>query len=184
MHSTTYNSVKYAALLILESESEVTSLDVKNLLRDQDFYAEQAEVSAFLNEVGEDLPLDNTDNRKWRTYTLPEPQTLAITQPQTLAAPMNTLQPDDNNLPHPLDPYSYNTNTTSALTYHKRDGEIVVGVHMVNANWDRYWEVNSVQTPLTIVYFDRDEYSRDDVRSAYAHQYDVKFHDVRARRNS
>ena len=65
-------AVKYAALLLIEANQQTTTLEVKDLLRSMGYYAEQFEISTFMEQAGQELPLSfTTDDEGYRVYTLP-----------------------------------------------------------------------------------------------------------------
>ena len=53
--------VKYAALLLIETNQKTTTLEVKQLLRDIGYFAEQEEISIFMEQAALELPLEWTD---------------------------------------------------------------------------------------------------------------------------
>lgn len=63
--------------------NQFTTLDLKNYLRGQGFYAEQKQVSDFMTGIASELDIDYTDNGTYRTYTKPEVTQDAPTQDDT-----------------------------------------------------------------------------------------------------
>jgi hypothetical protein len=85
MQNVTLLAVKYAALLIIEKNETTTTLEVKDLLRDLGYFAEQDEVSHFMNEAAQELPLDFIPG-KYRSYKLPEVSAVSVSTVPDAAA--------------------------------------------------------------------------------------------------
>ena len=71
MKNVTLLAVKHAALLLIETNKITTTLEVKGLLRSLDYFAEQDEISFFMNEAAQELPLLFSTASGHRIYTLP-----------------------------------------------------------------------------------------------------------------
>lgn len=76
MKNVTLLAVKYATLLLIEKNKATTTLEVKKLLRDLGYFAEQAEISFFMEKAAQELPLifitsSTTSSSNYRIYTLP-----------------------------------------------------------------------------------------------------------------
>ena len=167
----TLSSVKYAALLLIEANEQVTTLEVKGLLRDLGYFATQGDVSQLMDQAADELPLEFTANGQFRTYTLPTP-----------AAVVASDDDDDDQ----VDPSTATvTNTVSnsprnsAITYTRRDGRVIVGSFSKLTASDNDWVVTS--SGQADAYFDG-SLSRDDVRQAYAKSVGVDFHNTRSAR--
>lgn len=156
----TPTSVKLAAMLLLESNDSITTLDVKSLLRHLGYYATQEDVSVYMNNAASELPLDFTTNGSYRVYTLPTPST--VTDNATNATKTDNTNP-----------------TSSTISYTRRDGRVIIGSFAELTAADGSWVVSSATTKPA--YFDG-SLSRDDVRQAYAKSVDVDFHVTRASR--
>jgi len=85
MQNVTLLAVKYAALLLIEKNETTTTLEVKALLRDLGYFAEQDEVSHFMNEAAQELPLDFIPG-KYRSYKLPEVSAVSVSTVPDAAA--------------------------------------------------------------------------------------------------
>lgn len=72
MKNVTLLAVKHAALLLIETNRMTTTLEVKQLLRDLNYFAEQDEISYFMDQAAQELPLTfTTVSGNHRAYTLP-----------------------------------------------------------------------------------------------------------------
>ena len=79
MKNVTLLAVKYAALLLIEKNEMTTTLEVKGLLRELNYFAEQFEISSFMDTAAQELPLEFTTHRgQHRVYTLPEVSTISV----------------------------------------------------------------------------------------------------------
>ncbi len=159
-HQLTPNSVKFAALLLLDANESVTTLQVKDLLRELGYYATQEDVSIYMNNTASELPLDFTVNGSYRVYTLPTPSSVMDTQTNV---PKTTQQ-------SPI---------SATISYTRRDGRVIIGSYSPLTAEVGCWVVSSNATKPA--YFDG-SISRDDVRQAYAKSVGVDFQQVRASR--
>lgn len=75
MKNLTRTDVFFTAFELIKLNGQTTSLEVKNELRTQDFYAIQKDVSKFLYELGETNELQFTTNGLYRIYILSKPST-------------------------------------------------------------------------------------------------------------
>lgn len=164
-------SVKYAALLLIEANDQVTTLEIKGMLRDLGYFATQDNVSTLMMQAADELPLAHTDNGQFRSYTLPTPSAVVgsddddIVDPST-ATVTNTVSQSPRN---------------SAITYTRRDGRVIVGSYSVLTASDNDWVVSA--TNRSDAYFDG-TLTRDEVRQAYASAVGVDFHNTRSSRYS
>tara|TARA_R110000772_G_scaffold10135_4_gene32633 strand:+ start:96 stop:632 length:537 start_codon:yes stop_codon:yes gene_type:complete len=173
MKQLTKTAVTYSALLLIEAHEETTTLDVKMQLRQLGFRADQDDVSDFMMEVQDDLHLGMEDNGQYRTYTMPELDDIASDPVSGTAAKSGSIS----------------TVNQISEVYVKRNGDrvfafdnsdMVTGVHSTDGS-QNHWQVRSYENqgnngnPL---YFHTD-YSRDEVRQAYAHIKGVPFADTR-----
>ena len=62
--------VMHAAVLLMKTNNNTTSLDVKNHLRSLNFWAVQDEVSKFMNELSDEHNWVRTSNGRFNTYAL------------------------------------------------------------------------------------------------------------------
>lgn len=163
MKTISLTAVKLAALLNIELNGYTTSLDVKNLLREQDVFATQDQVSDLLKQAADELPLDTVSNGVYNTYRLPDPAVVASDDSIPSATTINAPK--------------------QSFTYTTQLGLDVIGHNNVLQLNDRDWIVTVAHSGSDTdnLYFDS-RFTRDQVRQAYAHIKDVKFHDVRARR--
>lgn len=161
MKTTTLNSVKFAALFLIEAHGETTTLDVKKRLRQEGYWATQSQVSGLMMQAADELPLQWDDNSIHRIYKLPEVSS-AQTQPSKRSS---------------HDPTSM---SGAPITYVKRNGQYVHGTDSpTDAN---NWEATEYNDDTRPLYFDSDQYTRDEARQAYAYHRNVPFSDVRARK--
>jgi len=172
--------VKYAALFLIESQGNTTTLDVKSLLRDYDYHASQREVSQLMDQSCQELPLEYDTPGDWRVYKIPAASSLAM-------CVVNDLQDDedDNTIVSDLSqintiPYVPNDviNDISYWYYIRNDGDRIVlldqGAHLKYG-----WKLTSTSKPNIVVYSPKIN-TRDQVRQAYASIFEVPFHSVRA----
>lgn len=163
-------SVKYAALLLIEANDQVTTLEIKGMLRDLGYFATQDNVSTLMIQAADELPLAYTDNGQFRSYTLPTPSAVVgsddddIVDPST-ATVTNTVSQSRN----------------SAITYTRRDGRVIVGSYSELTASDNDWVVSA--TNHSDAYFDG-TLTRDEVRQAYSSAVGVDFHNTRSSRYS
>lgn len=164
-------SVKYAALLLIEANDQVTTLEIKGMLRDLGYFATQDNVSTLMIQAADELPLAYTDNGQFRSYTLPTPSAVVgsddddIVDPST-ATVTNTVSQSPRN---------------SAITYTRRDGRVIVGSYSELTASDNDWVVSA--TNQSDAYFDG-TLTRDEVRQAYSSAVGVDFHNTRSSRYS
>ena len=157
IYSLTLSAVKYAALLLIDRDSQTTTLDVKNLLRKLDYIATQDDVSVLMDQAASELPLEFTSSKGYREFTLPTPA--------SVVAPAAQIQP---------------LTVSNVITYEKRSGDVIVGSTNDLTAIIGDWCVTS-DTSDKVAYF-TGSYSRDDVRQAYARTFDVGFHTTRSTR--
>lgn len=165
-------SVKYAALLLIEANDQVTTLEIKGMLRDLGYFATQDNVSALMMQAADELPLAYSDNGQFRSYTLPTPSAVVgsddddyVADPST-ATITNTVSQSPRN---------------SAITYTRRDGRVIVGSYSELTASDNDWVVSA--TNHSDAYFDG-ALTRDEVRQAYSSAVGVDFHNTRSSRYS
>ena len=70
MKTLTKNMVQKIAENLMNQHHFTTTLDVKTALRAADFFAKQAEVSIFMDELATELDWDFTENGVFRTYNI------------------------------------------------------------------------------------------------------------------
>ena len=63
------NSILYATLHLIDANGETTTMEVKNRLRAEGFFAKQKEVSETMNDFVEGMGLSYSDNGQYRTYS-------------------------------------------------------------------------------------------------------------------
>lgn len=182
MQQLTLNMVKYAALLLLEVQPTITTLEVKTLLRIYDVNAKQGDVSELMEQAAAELPLEFTTNGKHRVFSLPTPQQVidSVVAPSTLTMPLNSL----------LDPlydpqYSYTNRNGKTITAYK--SPIIQQMRLSGSNsqlnFSDVWCVTSVDaTNPNALFFDATQYSRDEVRVAFAKFTKSEYTNTRASR--
>lgn len=160
-------AVKLAALLLIEINESTTTLDVKNLLRDNNVHATQDQVSDLMEQAANELPLDFTTNGVYRTYTLPDPQTVASNIPAT-----------------PQQMASPSTKPSVNVKYTMKSGKVIGGTR--DSDWleDGDWIVTHSDSTSDddTIYFSQ-TFTRDEVRQAYSKITGQDFWNVRARKH-
>lgn len=160
-------AVKLAALLLIEINESTTTLDVKNLLRDQNVQANQDQVSALMEQAADELPLEFTTNGVYRTYTLPEPQQV-VSSNNTPATPQQMATPSSN----------------VNVCYQMKNGKRIGGTRDSNFLDEGDWIVthSDSTTDQDTIYFSQ-SFTRDEVRQAYSKVTGINFWNVRARKH-
>ncbi len=164
MKPVTLLSVKYAALLLIEANTQTTTLDVKKLLRSLDYVAIQDIVSDYMLQAADELPLESVSNGKFNIYTLPTPAS---------ALGPNDDDDDDNFI-------AIGTNFRNIPSiYVKQNGNHVNG-HEIGRGYDTNDWIVTCATNNTMWF--NSKYTRDEVRQAYAYLKSESFSDIRASR--
>ena len=83
MKNLTKLAVQEVADTLLETDSVTTTLDVKNALRKDGYWARQEAVSDYMAELGDEGKFWYTDNGQHRLYELAPSSTALATQPTT-----------------------------------------------------------------------------------------------------
>jgi len=175
----TVDVVRYTMFIMTDLNKTVTTLEVKNKLREMGYYAEQNEVKSFMNDIYNDTLLyvrANSDNYRYFIYAFKDNSTYS-----------QTVDVDDNNNII-VDDMNGMSNTLDEVDEQKIDdvAEIMYttnGVyHFRNNNTDKenFWVVNDYGQNEFHIY--DENLSRDNVRSLYAKSTNTPFIDVRSRR--
>ena len=165
-------SVKYAALLLIEANDKVTTLEIKGMLRDLGYFATQQDVSDLMIQAADELPLEYTDNGQFRYYTLPTPAAVVAASDDD-----DTVDPNTSTTSNQVSQSTRN----SAITYTRRDGRVIVGSFSDLTAVDDDWVVSASGHPEA--YF-AGSLTRDDARQAYSKTVGVDFHNTRSARFS
>lgn len=174
----TLAAVKYAALLLIETAGETTTLDVKNLLRKMGYTAYQDDVSALLDEAGVELPLEFTVSDgpiAFRVYTLPKNVVVSGDQNSD-----DEFEDDDDNQSL-ASKISIMSPQVVGQEYVSRAGETVTAFESIR-------DVNEAGLQVTRVsrgpdghdLFYGHDVRRDLARSAHAHIRNVDYNDTRS----
>ena len=132
MKNVTLLAVKHATLLLIETNRSTTTLEVKQLLRDLNYFAEQDEISYFMDQAAQELPLTfTTVSGNHRAYTLPpvsavsddtdddEDDILSVTI--TTVSPVRSITSDDD-----LGGVSQELYDAADVRYTSKKGELVL----------------------------------------------------------
>ena len=168
----TKNAVRYAALFLLEKNDTTTTLEVKELLRDNEFFALQDDVSTFMQELQVELPLEaETYQGRYQFYSLPS---------------IDSVIDDDNDGDDDDDGFSGHTPavlshmpTADWFEYTKRNGDTVLATDDEDNLNGEHWTVRDANDASIPMYFNS-AYGRDEIRQAYASLQGVAYPDTRA----
>lgn len=140
---------------LIEENGSTTTLDIKNELRERGFFAKQADVSEFMQQIADSEDIEFNFNGVHRVYTI---KTSRKVQTQKI----NT-----GNTMH----------VYTATQYVKRDGTEIETIDKCDSESGDYrvWSVNHDEE----LYFGDIGYTRSDLRQAYASICGVKFADTR-----
>ncbi len=173
----TIDVVRYTMYIMTDLNKTITTLEVKNKLREMGYYAEQNEVKSFMNDIYHETSLYvrvNSDNYKYFIYSFKDNDTYS----------KNVNLDDNDNIIDEVDDVN-NINdfsddtpiseveimyTTNAV-YHFRNN---------NDDKENFWVVNDYGQNEFHIY--DESLSRDNVRSMYAKSTNTPFIDVRSRR--
>lgn len=161
--SLTLASIKHATLLLIEANEKTTTLEVKGVLRDLGYEANQMDVSDLMSQAADELPLEFDNNGQFRTYRLPTPASVIAA-----ATPVNPSSPVVSSAP-----------ANNIVSYTKRNGTVLVGTRSSLAAKTNDWKVETASNGA--LYFDGG-LTRDEVRQAYAGINGVDFHNTRSSR--
>lgn len=162
MKSLTLLDVSTVAVELITKNGSTTTLDVKQELRNQGFYATQEKVSAIMDELNSYGTLGFTTNGSWRTYY--EKQNTPI-KVQSSGTYSKTTKVKGSNKGIKFDSDSYT----------KRDGKVIQSVPSLSS--DSYYVVSTANGGRQM-YFPKD-FTKDEIRQAYAKINGIHFHDTR-----
>lgn len=173
----------------LRKFGQTTSLDVKNKLRQLNFFAEQKQVSADLLDIGKEVDsIEAFYNGTYLTYYIDEnqmqnPGIIDIKVTKTPEFKNSILDDVLENIPTNED-HSLNLTTEKSLEYTRRNGDVMVATKIKMGHpgeWECKCNPNSYVQSCDVLYFDQ-KWTRDQVRAAYASLNLIKSNDVRARK--
>lgn len=205
MKGLTLSAVEWMMDLLIHTNGQTTTLEVKNALREIGYYAEQNAISTMMNELyeanNEDVKLYNCDNSgEYKIYSYTDIITSQV--PTAVDVVIEDEDEDEDNLDvdtftvgnttmdivssnSVLDKYRKSVgNTTNTSTSLSRDPEFIFYTekHAKNSGVDsKSWVVFHANGNKEIQIYNKD-LTRDLVRSRYASIMKVKIQDVRAKR--
>lgn len=80
-------AVKTAAEKLMKDNGSTTTLDVKNALRKDGYFAEQRTVSDYMTTLSSEEQWDYTSNGSFNTYAIPDPTAVVVTQTNSVTPP-------------------------------------------------------------------------------------------------
>lgn len=186
MKNVTLLAVKHAALLLIEANKTTSTLEVKELLRSLDYFAEQDEVSSFLDAAAQELPLSfTTTPGHFRVYTLPsivslysdtdDDDTSVTTQTTTVVARnvMSVLSADALNIP--IDLFE-----AADHSYTSRKDEVVLLFSNPLTIKNNGGTVYRMSTGANRAFYFAQPIRRDLARSAHASTLGIDYNDTRS----
>jgi hypothetical protein len=181
--------VRYTMFIMTDLNKTVTTLEVKNKLREMGYYAEQNEVKLFMNDIYNDTLLyvrANSDNYRYFIYSFKD----NLTYSQTVDIDDNDNIIVDNMNDNDNDIFNSDMNDLIKLNHKEAKIDEVVEImyttngvyHFRNNNTDKenFWVVNDYGQNEFHIY--DENLSRDNVRSLYAKSTNTPFIDVRSRK--
>jgi hypothetical protein len=153
MKSLTKQDVKDAAVKLMEEHDSTTTLDVKNALRAEGFWATQNQVSEIMDEIYSEENWDYANPNGYREYFM------------------------DND---PFQFTKFDDDEHDDGNYVTRDGDVVAPIDEDNIQSDD-WECYDASENKDEMYFSG-RFSRDQVRCAYRFYTGLHFNDTRSRR--
>ena len=173
MKNLTKQDVLDAAQVLILANGQTTTLEIKNLLRSNDYFAKQAEVSTLVQELVDDDELEiSGSNGIYRTYVSVTPL-------------LDEDEDDDNNdtsntsVPAVQTPVPTVSTPVTAIKH--QDGNVTPAKPIPSGlTKPGDWEVSSVDSN-TVLYFLGD-LTRDEVRGAYAKLEKQHFQSTRSTR--
>ena len=172
----TAQDIEAAANWIMDTVGHVTSLEVKNHLRFDNFWVTQSEVSKVLNSSTFDKwnveTVDNDTDHAHQLYTIKMVVTTSTTSTTTNPLNIATFTPSN-----PLTAGAGVNRVNTSRSYTKRDGTVITEIDIVGPDdWAVYSNFGNSHH-----YFDG-KHTRDDVRLAFSRIKQLDIVDVRARR--
>lgn len=172
MKNLTKADVYDVALDLIEENGSTTTLNVKNELRNRNFYAKQADVSEFMIQIADDENWLFTYNGVHRVYKIGSGNS---TQSNTSLS--NQLK---NTGKQKSATNSFTKNGVSGLSYTKRDGTCVETIDKQDSETGDYRVWSTVVNDE--LYFSSSKgYTRHDVRFAFAKITGSDFNDTRVK---
>ena len=161
--------------LLIHTNGKTSSLEVKNLLRDQNYFATQQDVSVKMRETVLSNPNDYlvTPNGTFIEYTFAEDGDLYFNYGFANDTDTNT----DTN----TDDVDTDTDTTSNTTSSRDPKSIFYTEHNVTASKDMDWVVFDAEMEDEFHVYD-ESITRDRIRSRYASLTNIPIQNVRAKR--
>lgn len=175
LNTVSLQSVKYAALLLIEINGTATSLEVKNLLRDLNVYAIQSEISTLLEQAANELPLafETQPGKNYKTYSLPSvSSTISVPHPKLTDLSTTSSYLDTGPSSNMNNPYVHT----------KRSGTPVI-LFDTQPKTGLYWKINCGDiSNMPSNYVDALKHTRDDGRAAYSKRYNVSYNCVHGKK--
>jgi len=190
MKNVTLLAVKHAALLLIETNQKTTTLEVKGLLRDLDYFAEQIEISTFMDIAAQELPLTFSPGQ-FRTYELPSVRDLYAdadddTSVSTHTVTVTTSDDDDgdNGIIAALQAADLNVSRelfeAANYSYTSRKNELVLLYDDPTTIQDLGGVVSRVSTGAGRSFYFTQPVRRDLARSAHASTLGMDYNDTRS----
>lgn len=178
MENVTLLAVKHAALLLIETNNQTTTLEVKGLLRDLGYFAEQDEISKFMEDAAQELPLTFIPG-PFRTFTLPPVAAVAAVVNVGNAAAVAvtdavTDDPDDEDtkLPQSLEAAALGISQAlldaASVKYTSRKGELVLMYNLPSTITNLGGSITRKSTSAGRTFFFAQPIRRELARSAHA----------------
>ena len=175
------NTIKQVVLDIINKQGYTTNLDTKQELRKQNYFVTQSIVRDFMDEIIDNEPdlldIENVSNNglMYRKFTLNT--VINLQNLSNVNGTLNLLQnPNYKIINNQNNILSNKTNIIYSHT--RRDGKIINSIDYPKIN---DWEVISVDNKNPILYFDG-QYTRDEIRNAYACIFNYPIKNTRSRR--
>ncbi len=181
MRNVTLLAVKHAALLLIETNQTTTTLEVKSLLRDLNFFAEQVEISTFLDVAAQELPLTfTTPAYQHRVYTLPNVRALYAGDDtdggDSIAVTVTAVASDDDD----LGGVSQDLHDAANFRYTSRKGELVLLYDDPATIQNLGGAVTRLSTGGGRSFYFAQPIRRDLARSAHASTLQMDYNDTRS----
>lgn len=184
MKNVTLLAVKHAALLLIETNKTTTTLEVKMLLRDLKYYAEQVEISTFMDVAAQELPLTfTTAAGHHRVYGLPDVRALYAGD-DTDTDDDDTDDDDASDIISALKAADLNISpglfAAADFSYTSRTGELVLLYDDVATIQGLGGVVSRVSTGAGRSFYFAQPVRRDLARSAHAVTLGIDYNDTRS----
>ena len=170
----TTNIVSDIAVLLINTNSETTTLDIKNKLRQDGYWATQDEISSIMNQIYKSIGLTYSDNSGHRIYK--KEIISSSTIPPSLSSSKKSLSKSLSKTPK-TSPYG-NPHVGTFLDYYQmRDGRIIK-LTAIRSGGTKIWKVSG---PCGDQFFES-IHNRDEVRNAYSKIFSCKIQSTLASR--